>query len=622
MESCARGTCSSALQSSPASIFTMLIQTLIASRCQLSNTNKYPTSNEEKILNSKMEFDFVIVGGGSAGSVLARRLTEVEDWNVLLIERGVDPLPETIPPGLYNNNLGGPQDYYYTLEPQESSCLSNKDKRCVWSRGKALGGSSVINGMIHIFGNRRDFDGWASQGNPGWNFEEVLPYFRKSISCSPEYIAENGDKYCGTDGPLRVRYYNYTVTDFEDVVLEAAREAGHPILKTVNGDRYLGFGRVLGTLDEGRRQTCSKAFLTPVRDRKNLYVITSTRANKILFEGKRAVGVQITLSNNETAEVRATKEVILSTGTMVSPQLLMLSGIGPKEHLKKLGIPVLVDLPVGKNLQDHVIWFGLYYSFVNESVTSAPSEKDQLDSAYEYLEFNTGPLSTLANDLVAFINPVDPKSIYPEVQLLFSQIQRYDKNGLKTLLHSYNANDEILQIMTDVIMKRSLIIAYASLMRPLSRGVIELRNADPAEQVKIYSNYYTVPDDWKRLAKAVPTLKSLLNTTILQKYEANFHTYDVPQCRNLTADTEEYYECNIRHTTGTNFHACCTNRMGPANDSRTVVDARLRVHGVTNLRVIDASIMPNITSANINAPTIMIAEKGADLIKQDWGIQV
>ena len=290
--------------------------------------------------------------------------------------------------------------------------------------------------------------------------------------------------------------------------------------------------------------------------------------------------------------------------------------------MKKLGIPVLVDLPVGKNLQDHVIWFGLYYSFVNESVTSAPSEKDQLDSAYEYLEFNTGPLSTLANDLVAFINPVDPKSIYPEVQLLFSQIQRYDKNGLKTLLHSYNANDEILQIMTDVIMKRSLIIAYASLMRPLSRGVIELRNADPAEQVKIYSNYYTVPDDWKRLAKAVPTLKSLLNTTILQKYEANFHTYDVPQCRNLTADTEEYYECNIRHTTGTNFHACCTNRMGPANDSRTVVDARLRVHGVTNLRVIDASIMPNITSANINAPTIMIAEKGADLIKQDWGIQV
>lgn len=480
----------------------------------------------------------------------------------------------------------------------------------------------MINGMIHIFGNRRDFDGWASQGNPGWNFEEVLPYFRKSISCSPEYIAKNGDKYCGTDGPLRVRYYNYTVTDFEDVVLEAAREAGHPILKTVNGDRYLGFGRVLGTLDEGRRQTCSKAFLTPVRDRKNLYVITSTRANKILFEGKRAVGVQITLSNNETAEVRATKEVILSTGTMVSPQLLMLSGIGPKEHLKKLGIPVLVDLPVGKNLQDHVIWFGLYYSFVNESVTSAPSEKDQLDSAYEYLEFNTGPLSTLANDLVAFINPVDPKSIYPEVQLLFSQIQRYDKNGLKTLLHSYNANDEILQIMTDVIMKRSLIIAYASLMRPLSRGVIELRNADPAEQVKIYSNYYTVPDDWKRLAKAVPTLKSLLNTTILQKYEANFHTYDVPQCRNLTADTEEYYECNIRHTTGTNFHACCTNRMGPANDSRTVVDARLRVHGVTNLRVIDASIMPNITSANINAPTIMIAEKGADLIKQDWGIQV
>ncbi|CAK9810593.1 Glucose dehydrogenase [FAD, quinone] [Anthophora quadrimaculata] len=535
MESCMATSSAAALSSTPTSIFSQLLHVLLVSQCTLSKNEDYPMDRTEEILASGMKFDFVIAGAGTAGTILAHRLTEVPDWNVLLIEAGEDPVAETDVPGLMLFLFGEIQDYAYKVELQEGVCQGMNNKRCRWSKGKALGGSSVINAMLHVFGNDRDYNEWANMGNTGWSYEEVLPYFRKSMNCPHDFVKKWGSKYFGTGGPMNLRNYNYTMTNMQEVILDAARELGLNVLEPLIGDRFVGYGKSLG----------------------------------------------------------------------------------PKKHLEDMGIPVLTDLPVGKNLQDHIVWLGMHIGYLNESVAPVPPTY-AMDITYEYLVHKSGELASVGIDLLGFINVADPNPKYPDIEIDFGHFPRWNMFKIGTLLKGFDVEETLIHEIFKKNMDMDLIIPCTILLKPKSRGKLELRSIDPADPVKIYANYFTEEEDMKTLLKTTNQIKSMLKTETMKKYGMSLQHFDIPGCRHTKPDSDAYWECSARHLAASLFHAVGTAKMGPAGDPTAVVDPRLKVHGIERLRVIDASIMPNITSGNTNAPTMMIAEKGADMIKEDW----
>lgn len=621
METCLANAANSAIVTggTPANIFVHLIQTLLTAQCSLSDSI-YPPDRSDEIAASNGEFDFVIVGGGSAGSVLANRLTEIEDWKVLLIEAGEDPSMLSEVPGEFLSQLHSSEDYSYNVEPERFACHGYKDKLCKWSKGKALGGSSTLNAMLYIYGSDEDYNEWSRMGNEGWSYDEVLPYFKKSQNCGHGHSDEWRSKYCGHGGPLNIRYYNYSQPEVQEMVLRAAREMGIPILDTINGDKFVGYGIAQGTLDKGRRMSVSKAYLSPIKNRINLYVMKSTRADAILLDNARAVGVRVTLKDGRSIDVKASKEVILSAGSVATPQLLMLSGIGPEEHLREMGIPRVVDLPVGKNLQDHVTWFGLHLIFENRNATP-PSPTYMLDAAYEYLMHNRGPLaSSIGHDLMGFVNVHDPSAKYPDIQFIYSHIPQWHTSMAISYFNGFHMDTEIARRMAEILTEADILQCFSILLKPKSVGEIRLRSKNPADPVRICANYFSEQEDLDTMLKSLNFLKKMLNTETFKRYEVRLRHLDIPDCRHTKFDSEEYWRCNLRHMSSTIFHPVGTTKMGPQGDPTAVVDPRLKVHGIRRLRVIDASIMPTISGGNTNAPTIMIAEKGADFIKEDWAI--
>ncbi|KAL1461600.1 hypothetical protein WDU94_013480 [Cyamophila willieti] len=563
------------------------------------------------------EYDFIVVGGGSAGNVVVNRLTENNNWTVLLLEAGGYETELTDVPILSFFFHKTRFDWNYRTQPSQTACLAMKDKRCVWTRGKVLGGSSTLNTMLYVRGNRRDFDQWAADGNPGWSYEDVLPYFKKSMDQRNPYLAKN--KYHATGGYLTVQdapWHSPLGVGF----LQAGEEMGYDIVD-YNGEQQTGFSLYQYTMRRGTRCSTAKAFLSPIKARKNLHVSLNSQVTRVLInpQSRRAYGVEY-LRNGVKSRVHAKKEVVLSGGALNTPQLLMLSGIGPRDHLTDLGIPVIQDSPgVGQNLQDHIgaggILFTVDYpiSFVtNRIMTSA--------SIINYATQGKGPLtSSTGLETVAFIttkygNITDD---WPDIGFMLTSTSTPSDGG-KVVRIAQDLTDEFYEEVFSELNYKDMFGILPMILRPKSRGFVKLRSANPLEHPLFYHNYLTHPDDVRTLREGVKAGIAIGETEAMKRFGAKFHAKPVPGCRQFELFTDEYWECFIRQYTCTIYHYSGTAKMGPSSDPMAVVDPSLLVYGVTGLRVIDASIMPRVTSGNTNAPTIMIGEKGADMIKANW----
>ncbi|XP_046753934.1 glucose dehydrogenase [FAD, quinone] [Diprion similis] len=563
-------------------------------------------------------YDFIVIGGGSAGAVVASRLSEVANWTVLLLEAGGDENEISDVPALAGYTQLSEFDWKYQTSPPGASayCLAMVGDRCNWPRGKVLGGSSVLNSMIYVRGNRLDYDGWAELGNSGWSYDEVLPYFLKSEDNRNPYLART--PYHGTGGYLTVQESPWR-TPLAVAFVKAGSELGYEN-RDINGANQTGFMLAQGTIRRGSRCSTAKAFLRPVRNRRNLHIALRAQATRIIFnKNKRAIGVEYVRDGRMNA-VRVRREIISSSGAIGSPQLLMLSGIGPKEHLESLGIPVLSDLKVGDNLQDHVGLGGLTF-VVNEPVTLRKDRFQTLPVAMDYIVNERGPMSSLGVEGLAFVNTrfADKSGDFPDVQFHFAP-SSINSDGGEHIRRILGLRDSVFNTVYKPLLSAETWTILPLLLRPKSSGWIRLRSRDPAVYPDINPNYFTHKEDMDVLVEAIRIALQVSNTTTFQRFGSRPHMIPFPGCQRFPFDTYEYWECSIRHFTFTIYHPVGTCKMGPADDPDAVVDSRLRVYGVQGLRVIDASIMPKIVSGNPNAGVIMIGEKASDMIKQDWHV--
>ncbi|XP_031838198.2 glucose dehydrogenase [FAD, quinone]-like [Nomia melanderi] len=578
------------------------------------------------LVNLRNNYDFVIIGGGSAGSVLANRLSENGNWSVLLVEAGPNEPDITDVPLTFPVFQLTPLDWQFKTEPSDDYCRAMKGHQCNWPRGKVLGGSSVLNAMLYVRGNKKDYDNWATLGNPGWDYRSVLPYFKKSLDMRIKKYKNS--PYHHTGGYLTVEYFKYRTPVINHLV-RAGTDMGYDIVD-VNGPTQTGFTYSHGTLRNGLRCSAAKAFLRTASKRKNLHISLLSTAEKILIRedehSKTAYGVQFRVGTARH-KVKVNREVILAAGAIQSPQLLMLSGIGPRDHLEEMGIPLVHDAPgVGGNLQDHVAIGGLLYLIdtPKDYTGDRPFSFNLPDSVTpdvikEFAVNRTGPMYSLpVCEGMAFVNTkyANQTADYPDIQLFLTTITDSTDGGL-FMKRDCNVKDDFYGRMYENLLYQPAYGAIPLLLRPRSRGYIKLRSKDPHVHPIIVPNYFADPHDLNVLAEGAKFIHKLSETPTMKSLNARPNPNHIPECSSFEFPSHDYWKCFAKFYTMTIYHQCGTCKMGPASDPMAVVDERLRARGVQGLRVVDASIMPEIISGNTNAPVIMIAEKAADMIKQD-----
>jgi choline dehydrogenase len=547
-------------------------------------------------------YDYIIVGAGSAGCVLARRLTEVPDVSVLLIEAGgYDWHPYfRVPIGV--KKLGKRYNWRYEAEPDESRAGIVDH----WAAGRVVGGGSSVNAMVWVRGNRADFDDWAAAGCPGWDYEGVLPYFKRAET----FHADGDPRYRGQSGPLSVSYAGVD-HELTDAFIAACVETGLPNNPDYNGAVQFGAGRAQLSQRRGWRSSTSTAYLLRARSRRNLTVATRAFADRVLFQGTRATGVEYRHQHSLT-RAEASREVILCGGAIATPKLLMLSGVGPGQHLRELGIDVVADSPqVGQNLQEHPyahMLFGVNVRTLNQELNASGAVRHVLD----FVVRGRGALTSSAAHAIAFTG--DAERTRSEV--IFGPFGISGGKHAKAHNEAADAGNamqaldaRLSEFRHDVqemeLLKTSTVLCIPSVLKPAGRGEIRLRSSSREDQPVIRHEVIGHPDDRDRLVEACKAVREIFQQPSLRRYVV---AEELPGADVKTDDDWRHF---VRHFGFRGEHPTGTVRMG-GNDAP--LDAELRARGVSGLRVVDASVMPSIISGNTNAPTIMIAEKAADLI--------